>query len=240
MAESGEPEVKKPKLWTSNESIEEIRAKFENKTYDLIESPHVLTIDEVGVRIPRSKFEYWPQQPIEIDCDPNSVILSKKITAQSDRDIWFSVRRIPVSYVESHKRLNDLYINDWLQYQTSYRKENPVFTSHIPVQDFIKNEYNKTIECDMDYYLGNVAEMEKDLGQKIEPEDIKDQNKIKKIKEELIFKNMLEIFGDENIEEEKKESVVILKDCYVLYAQQGYKLATAKRGDFYYTFFGEY
>ena len=98
----------------------------------------------------------------------------------------------------------------------------------------------------MDFYLKNTNELEKDLMRKVSNLDLKNEQVYKKIEQELFYRFMIKIFGEDEIvsaEDNLKpdnndtlfEKSFILRDFHQ-YLDGNYMYGSARRGDYYLIF----
>ena len=75
----------------------------------------------------------------------------------------------------------------------------------ISIQKAIEH-FEIQFSCNMNYYINNEKEMEKDLGGKILNFDLNDECFMKKIERELFYKQMSQLFGEIDACDKKTEN----------------------------------
>jgi hypothetical protein len=100
----------------------------------------------------------------------------------------------------------------------------------------------------MDYYLKTNHEIEKDLNRNNVNIDLNDELAMKKLEKELFYNQILKLFGEneatsDDIIKSKDgdnkiffEKAFILKDFHMLFMDGYYRMATARRGNYYLIF----
>ena len=211
---------------------------FENGTYSLLRVPRILELNISGVYVNKDGPH---QKEIEALKDKGwNKVLTQKLKARSHGDSTLSVGIISAKHFESREKLDTLYSKEWEWSEPAF-PDKPITTiGQISFQEALKDHLNFTISCNMDYYLANLEEMEKDLGRKLDNLDLNNKDLMGKLENELFLNQSIKIFGDENDEEEKVKSTVIFRDFRVLFFDGNDKFATARRGDRYLIFLYQY
>ena len=95
------------------------------------------------------------------------------------------------------------------------------------------------ISCDMEYYLSNTDEMEKDLDRQLENFDPNNKDMMKELEAELFYKQLVKIFGEDDdnddmaADQKTRKKKLTLKEFHLLYSDGNDALATARRGSYY-------
>jgi hypothetical protein len=127
----------------------------------------------------------------------------------------------------------------------SYAKELCQNIERISFQEAL-NYLGVEMSINMDFYLKNTNELEKDLMRKVSNLDLKNEQVYKKIEQELFYRFMIKIFGEDEIvsaEDNLKpdnndtlfEKSLFLRDFHK-YLDGNYMYGSARRGDYYLIF----
>lgn len=230
-------EAENLKASLSDSSFVEITTGFEEGIYSLTQIPVLLTVEESCVFYNKD----WPQED-ELEALNQrywNKVPAPKFRAHTYRDSWLYIGIISTKYFDSREKFDAVYSREWKMFDPDYSKAVERFEK-ITFQDALKDHLSVKIWCNLDYYLSNKTEMEKDLGYNLEIVNPIDNHTKLHLKKKLFFKSCIDIFGDINDEEEKAESEIFLRDFHVLYKRYDYIYATARRGQYYLIFFYEF
>ena len=217
-----------------------IKEKFELQIYSLNDAPRIVEFDSDDIYINKNGCPIDNEESLgSINWDRDR-ILTQKLKATCDDEYEFQISRINTSYFESREKLDKMLIPEHLATDFKEYLRNIVF-KQISIQKAIE-QFDIQFSCNMNYYINNEKEMEKDLGGKILNFDLNDECFMKKIERELFYKQMSQLFGEIDACDKKTENDdsiyekdFILEDFHILYCS-GNKIATAKRGNYYLLF----
>lgn len=211
----------------------QITMNFESGSYSLMEVQRILEIDDSGVYVRKDGLCQNEMESLVNKNWRRDKVLTPKLKASSYGDYCLTIGMIDAKYFESREKLDFLYAQEW---RCSGRcdPDRPVTTfERISFEEALKF-LTVTLSCDMDFYLGNRDEMEKDLGRKLDNLDLNNNNVMKQLEEELFYYQTIKICG---VNEEDEKPAVILRDFRRLYANGNEWFATAIRGEHYFIFY---
>jgi len=169
-------------------------------------------------------------------------VVTPKLKASSYGEYTLLIGLINTKYFKSREKLDSLYSNEW-EYFESCDPESTVTTiKQISFEEALKC-LTVSISCDMDYYLSNPGEIEKDLGHKFENMDVNCTDSMKKLEGKLFYNQAVKIFGERDAgddvasDESASEKLVTFTDFRRLFSTGNSTYATARRGSYYLIFF---
>ena len=212
-------------------SAQDIITNFESGKYTLHQVPRLLDIEHSGVHVHKDGLQQDIIKSQEfINWEDNRVLIPK-LKGSSYGAFYLDIGLIGTQYFKSREKLDSLYANEWSDADDS-DDSGPLFMrERISLKEALEL-LEVTISSNMDYYLANRAEMEKDLGKKLDSLDLSDESVLKQLEGQLFDNQMTKIFG----EEEGDGGAVILTDFHLLYRDGNSAYATAKRGNYYWIF----
>lgn len=96
----------------------------------------------------------------------------------------------------------------------------------------------KTFRCEItynfEYYLSKRKEIKED---ELDEFQLENKTDSKQLEKSLLFKFLIDIFGDEKDKEEEEEQTIIFRDFHLILDDGSFQIATAERGDCYIAFF---
>jgi hypothetical protein len=172
---------------------------------------------------------------------PRDKVQTHKLKATSYGDWGLDIGMINTKHFENRQKLDEMLL---LQV-SSYAKK--------PCQDIERISIQKALDflgiklsINMDFYLKNKNELESDLMRKVSDLDLKNEHIYKKIEQELFYKQMLKLFGDDEkaaAEDHLKidDDSTLFEKSFILrefhkYLDGNYMYGSAKRGDYYLLF----
>ncbi len=163
-----------------------------------------------------------------------------KLKQSSYGDLQFHIGMIHIKHFDSREILDNLYV------YKSRQSFSPNF-ERISIDKALQH-FDIDLSCNMDYYLTNKNEIEKDLNKKIVDLDLNNDYQMRKLEKELFYNQMCKLFGENEDtsddiikaeDGEKKnnyEKAFILKGFHMLFMDGNYKYATGRRGNYYLLF----
>jgi hypothetical protein len=149
----------------------------------------------------------------DMDWNENKPV-TNKIKADSDGEWNCIIGMINRKYFDSREALDRLFV----AIESVDRSREKQF-QQISLKQAL--EYlNVRISCNMDYYLSNKKELEKDLNRQIDYLDLNDEIILKKLEAELFFKQMCELFGEQNEAKNHDETPEMCGDETKLFLQK--------------------
>ncbi|XP_018007225.1 uncharacterized protein LOC108665023 [Hyalella azteca] len=214
----------------------DVQQKLENRTLSLALAPMVMGIDtDDKTYVNKDGFnldvlKYLQEQEMWY----KNEVLNPKLKASSFGDYYCALMFMPSRYFESREKLDYLYSHVW-HGDSSFDPNEPVETiEKIPFEEALKL-LTVTLSCNMEYYLANWDEMEKDLGRKLDSFNPEDESFTKGLERELFYNQVIKIIG-ESEDDDKATFSVMLKDFRALFLEGNDNFATARRGDNYLLF----
>jgi hypothetical protein len=219
-----------------------IKEKFQKKIYKLETIPRI--IDIKGSKLTINKYAPYPDEIESLEgknFDNNLNLIDTYKLKTPWRDSEFSIGIIKIEHFDSREYFDHLFYESNVERKIKY---------------YNKISINKAFElldveisCDMDYYLENQNEIEKDLNRKVEKKELGENNLRIKLEQELFYVQMLNLFGNDEVDDSFDnvnqdtlvtndyfyEKVLNLKDFYI-HTKMNEHLATAQRGKYYLTF----
>ncbi|XP_047736558.1 uncharacterized protein LOC108676497 isoform X2 [Hyalella azteca] len=211
----------------------DIQRKLENGTYSLMLEPLVLAVDYSNqVYLHKDGLNQDFIRHLQgLDDWPEESYPTQKLKSSSFGDYEFNLGIIPSRYFESREKLDSLYSQQW-QYEEPFHLDEGVETvEKISFQKALEL-LTMTISCNMDFYLANHEEMEKDLGRKLGNFDRDDEKLVKGLEEELFYNQVIKMIG-ESEDDDRATFTVMLKDFRKLLDDGNSTFATAKHGEYY-------
>ncbi|XP_018013557.1 uncharacterized protein LOC108670602 [Hyalella azteca] len=213
----------------------DLQQNLENGTYRLNEAPTVIDIENNKINVNKDGFNLDVVKYFEGQENWNTKeIVNPKLKASSFGDYYCGLSLMPSSYFESREKFDYLYSLRW--------QGDPSFDPNDPVETIEKISLEKALElltvtlsCNMEYYLANRDEMEKDLGRKLDSFNAEDESSMKRLERELFYNQVIKIVG-ESEDDDKATFSVMLKDFRALFLEGNDNFATARRGDYYLLF----
>ncbi|CAF0755474.1 unnamed protein product [Adineta steineri] len=165
-------------------------------------------------------------------------LLTPKLKATSYGDWECTIGMINIKHFENREKLDDMFID---------KSERTIFDTcsdfqRISIENAMKL-FDIDFSCDMNWYLNNQSAIEEDLQRQVLPLDLNNDYLMKKLEQELLYKQMCNLFGeieDDNNKPQDDDTIYekcfILKDFYMLYSYGNYKFASAQRGNYYLLF----
>jgi hypothetical protein len=206
----------------------------------LHDAPRILYIDTSGIFI--NKNAPYPNEIESLeDMDwERDKIQTYKLKETSYGDLQFKIEMINTKYFDSREMLDKLFVSKDRQTPFSNMEQ-------ISIEDALKY-FSIELSCNMDYYLKTNHEIEKDLNRNNVNIDLNDELAMKKLEKELFYNQMLKLFGE--IEATSDDIIIskdgddkiffekafILKDFHMLFMDGNYRMATARRGNYYLIF----
>ena len=213
-------------------SAQDIITNFESGKYTLHQVPRLLDIEHSGVHVHKDGLQQDIIKSQEFINWLGNRVLIPKLKGSSYGDFYLDIGLIGTQYFESREKLDSLYANEWSDEDDDPDDSEPPFMrERISLKEALEL-LTVTISSNMDYYLANRAEMEKDLGKKLDSLDLSDESVLKQLEGQLFDNQMTKIFG----EEECDGVAVILTDFHLLFRDGNSAYATAKRGNYYWIF----
>lgn len=221
---------------TSVTSIETIKDKFKRGKYSLNYAPRILYMDCSDVYINKNG-EY----PNEIESLENfdwekDEIKTQKLCADSYGDWSFEISMISTNYFDSREQLDDLYLD----------KNDREVSDSYEYYDWISfkqalNVFRTKLWSNMNYYLNNLNELEKDLHRKLNDSEINSEKSINRLQEEILYKQLIKLFGryediNDNFDDDFYNKTFVLNEFRVLSWDRNTMYATARRGSYYLLF----
>jgi hypothetical protein len=220
-----------------------IKEKFECGIYSLMSVPRILDMDYDAVYVNRNrKYPDEIKSLEDLNWNENKLVTNKLI-ADSDGEWNCIIGMINRKYFDSREALDKLFV----AIDSVDRSREKQF-HQISLKQAL--EYlNVRISCNMDYYLSNKKELEKDLNRQIDNLDLNDEIILKKLEAELFFKQMCELFGEQNEAHNHDETPemcgddiiyqnsFIIDEFHVYPEHSDFIYATARRGNFYLLFY---
>ncbi|CAG0905433.1 unnamed protein product, partial [Darwinula stevensoni] len=214
-----------------------IKTCFEQGTYTVLLVPRVLTAEGAqrsGVYVHKDGLHLDEIKWFE-DMDwGRDRVLMPTLKTSSYGDYVLHVGLIDTKYFESREQLDSLYSKDWQDAEPCYPDATVTTVEQVSFREALKL-MTVDIWCDMDYFLANRDEMEKDLGRKLPNLDLDDKDLLKQLEDELFYKQSVKIFGREEGDDEK--SAVTFTDFRHLFFDGNERFGTARHGKHYVVFF---
>lgn len=138
-------------------------------------------------------------------------------------------------FFNSRRDIDEQTFKAWFSDDTSRISKKKRVDKSVSFGDTLKKFHCK-ISCNMKYYLSHKHVLESDLNEVLDNFQPKSASYVRKLEKKLLFKLLMNIFGDQNDEKEHKDQTIFFKDFYMLLDWSEYKIATAERGDYYITF----
>ncbi|XP_018019939.1 uncharacterized protein LOC108676381 isoform X2 [Hyalella azteca] len=170
----------------------DVQQKLENGTYRLSHAPMVMGINvDSKVYVNKDGFNLDVVKYLEGQENWNwKDVLNPKLKASSYGDYYCALELMPSSYFESREKLDYLYSLLW-QNDPSFDPNEPVETiEKIPLEEALEL-LTVTLSCNMEYYLANRDEMEKDLGRKLDSFNAEDESFMKRLERELFYNQVI-------------------------------------------------
>ncbi|XP_018014083.1 uncharacterized protein LOC108671116 [Hyalella azteca] len=214
----------------------DVQLKLENGTYSLMKTPLVLAVDHSNqVHLHKD----GPNQDVikclqGLDDWSRDKVPTQKLKASSFGDYEFSLGIIHSRHFESREKLDSLYSQEW-QYSEPFDPNKKVETVEKITFQKALELLTVTISCNMDYYLANYEEMEKDLGRKLVNFDRDDEKLVKGLEQELFYNQVVKIIGG-SVDDDRATSSVMLKNFRNLFYDGNDTFATAEHGEHYLIF----
>ncbi|CAF1290022.1 unnamed protein product [Adineta steineri] len=215
-----------------------IKEKFERKIYSLDCIPRILDMDAPGIFI--NKNGPYPDEIESLeDMDwERDKLLTPKLIATSYGDWKCTIGMINIKHFENREKLDDMFI-DKSERTISRNCSNFQRISIDKAMKLLKIKFS----CDMNWYLNNQSAIEEDLQRQVLPLDLNNEYLMKKLEQELFYKQMCKLFGEMEDDDNKPqdddtiyEKCFILKDFDMLHSYENYKFASAQRGNYYLLF----
>ncbi|CAF1119934.1 unnamed protein product [Adineta steineri] len=196
-----------------------IKEKFERNIYSLDCIPRILDMDAPGIFI--NKNGSYPDEIESLeDMDwERDKLLTPKLIATSYGDWECTIGMINIKHFENREKLDDMFIDKTMK--------------------LLRIKFS----CDMNWYLNNQNAIEEDLQRQVLPLDLNNEYSMKKLEQELFYKQMCKLFGEIEDDDNKPqdddtiyEKCFILKDFHMLHSYENYKFASAQRGNYYLLF----
>lgn len=210
-------------------TIDRIKYCFERHIYDLDYVPRVFAITCHGVQVHKNGPNQDEIESLEdnVGWETNS-FLTPKLKGCSYGDFYLYAGLIGTKYFDSREKLDNLYGDGWgLTLPVTY-------VERMSLKDALK-VLDVDIMCDMEYYSSNLAEIEADLGHKVDNLDAEDKMMMQHLEPELFYSQAVKIFGadDEDVDQQTGQKSLMFKDFRLLYSDGNFIIATARRGSFY-------
>ncbi|CAF0736543.1 unnamed protein product [Brachionus calyciflorus] len=224
--------------------IAKFKTQLKKKRYEPEEMPRVIFAHDKKILIHKNVLEcdamelMMGLEEMNKDMFESSKI---KIDIESYGDLFVS-NVIDAKYFDSREEFDHFYVEDPFIFSHQFEKK----SSYFPTISFddILNLIELTIFIDLEYYKTKNDELEKDIGRKLDKKLVEmTEEELELLEEELFYKLMCKLYGPEpngesdDVQEEKCYSKkIIFKDFRVLSEHEYKVLATARRGDRYFTF----
>jgi hypothetical protein len=160
--------------------------------------------------------------------------ITNKLRASSYGQWELNIGITNMNNFDKREQLDNLFIS---------KKSQDLYTAieRISIQKALEKIFQIRFECDMDYYLKNQDQIRHDLGRDIYDAEFKDDYSFRVIEEELFYRQMIDLFGvmadDDNVkafgDETTYEKSFNLKDFHVLFTDDNFIYASARRGNYY-------
>lgn len=222
-----------------------VREKLERKIYDIEACPRILFLkrDEISVN-KKAPHPDAVESFENLDWARDGVV-TKKLKASSWGNWQFDVSEISKEHFESREKMEDLFIEESLR---TFSQSACVSFERISLPKIAKLMDLNEFTANMDFYMSNRKEMEKDLGRPVGDADLKDNSK--RLEQELFYNQMRKLLGsvDDDFDVVKSQTEIvddldhhygktlIVRDFKILSADGNNKYATGSRGDFYLLF----
>lgn len=217
-----------------------LKEKLEKREFPLDKAPCILDMSNRNVFVNKEA-----QNPNELASfeDYNSYweearVLTQKLKVDSYGSWELGIAVINTKHFENRQTLDRLF---FAQYEIE-----PEIKQYgkISIQEAIEM-CQVEIGCNMDFYLQNPNEIEKDLNRSVDICSIKDNiEALKRLEDELFYNQMCSLFGDdvddfENDQDESSDKfnkVCTVKEFAIFIRDGNSVFATGRRGDFYLLF----
>jgi len=222
---------------TRNGSLSrKILTNLELGVYSLMGAPRILVADRYGVFVHKDGPHQDDIKSLEnMDWDENH-LNAPKLKASSYGDYDLTIGMISTVHFDTRELLDKLYVEDFTKDPPISKVERISFEEALGL-------LTVSISCDMDYYLSNREEMDKDLDRKVDNFDPNNKHMMKELEAELFYKQSLKIFGEDEDNDDVPaeeaadqticQKVLTLKEFHLLYSDGNNKIATARRGSSY-------
>ncbi|CAG0902787.1 unnamed protein product [Darwinula stevensoni] len=214
-----------------------IKTGFEQGTYSVLLVPRVLTAEGAqrsGVYVHKDELHLDEIKWFE-DMDwGRDRFLMPILKTSSYGHYVLHVGLIDTKYFESREQLDSLYSKDWQDAEPCYPDATVTTIEQVSLREALKL-MTVDIWCNMDYFLANRDEMEKDLARKLPNLDLDDKDLLKQLEDELFYIQSVKIFGREEGDDEK--STVTFTDFRHLFFDGNERFGTARHGKHYVVFF---
>ena len=157
----------------------------------------------------------------------------KTLKADSCGDWTLRITKVNVKHFVSRDNLDACFLMELPK--EHYRTD---FYEKITLKKAMKLVY-VDVSSNMNYYKGNVDEMEKDLNRTLDRADLYSKSKMKKIEAELFYNQMRKVFGEDGEDDNDESKLVMINDFKIIYFDGNLFLATARRGNYYLEFMYE-
>lgn len=223
-----------------------VQANIERGIYSIMSVPRVLVTDHSGVYVHKSGPNQDEIKSLEkLDFEANK-LLTPKLNGTSFGDYKLIVGMISKKHFDSREKVDALfsqYYTDDLEEETPLPKVDRISLGEA--LEFL----TVSLSCNIDYYLSNPDEMEKDLDRKLEDLDRNNEEMMSELEAELLYMQSVKIFGEEGADEDVVtteetaddqkicQRVLTFREFHLLFQDGNNSLATARRGSRYVLFF---
>jgi len=203
-------------------------------------APRILVIDYHGVYVHKNGPHQDEIESLEkLDWQENR-LLTPKLKGTSYGEFKLVIGMINTAHFDAREKIDTLYSKDFTETAPISKVD------RISLEEALKL-LTVNISCNMEYYLSNLDEMEKDLDRKLKNLDPNNKEIRKELKAELFYKQAVKIFGEEaseddvttkeNADQKSSQKLLTFKEFHLLFSDGNNKLATARRGSHYLLFF---
>ena len=206
-----------------------VKQKLDNGTYSVHNAPKIMYMKYDGIYVNKNG-----TNPDEIECFEKfdwerDRFRTYKLKADSGGDWELSISKVKVIHFDTRDKYDAQFTVGFPKQfcRTDYCYE------RISIKKAMKL-INVSISINMNYYRGNVDEMEKDLNRTLDRADLYSKCKMKKIEAELFYNQMLKVFGEDDVEGDSK--LFMINEFKINYFDGNLWIATARRGNYYFKF----
>ena len=226
----------------SSHTSQDLKEKTIKSVMDFYDwASRVLQIDYEAVYVHKNGTFQGPAEWSSVDHWLRDRLLLPKLKGDSYGEFNFMVELINTNYFDSRAKFDDVFEKG------SSKDPSVTMIECISLEEVLKL-MEVEFSCNMDYYLSNKEEMEKDLGRQLEKLDITNKDLMKQLDSELLYNQVMKIFGQESVDDsaieqssgdETRQKFLNFREFHLLYSDGNYKIATARRGDYYVRFLFE-
>ena len=216
------------------QTSEEIRAKFESGAYTFAKVPWIFEADcEDGISVRKDGYVQDPFLTYLNVNEDETREMSQKLKCKGCGEFTISIDQISAEYFQSRLRFEDIFARRWWQPRPG-EPEPPEPKEIVPRLSLreILEKFGFEVTCNLDFYLKNRLEIEKDLEGDVVEYNINEEESLKKLETNLLAKNMKRIFGVEEVPDKMD-----FTDFRMCYDDGNDAYASMARGENYYTIY---